>query len=307
MTGRWLRAVLLAASLAGCSADGPKSCRIARVVDLPLLSGLTLPAVEASLDGQKVAVLIDTGSAVSLIDRDAAERFDLRPGPEDRHVILEGVGGPVLAPLVTVPKLVLGHGIARDLELPVAGSLGGPIEGSPVLGLFGADFLSNYDVDLDRPGRHFAMYRMSRCGSDMQPLAPPAFSIPFNLEDTKVMLDVTLDGKPVHAILDSGSSHTLVSLATARGVGVDPSALAADHLDRIRGIDENALATHVHRFGSLEIGAESMNNFRFGIADVQIGGMIIGDDFLAYNHVWISYPLRRLFIHPVVPSTRAHP
>ena len=306
MSVAWPRAALpvalLVAALSGCSAGGPQTCRIGRIVDLKLLAGIAQPAVEASLDGQKVVVLIDTGAAVSVIDRNAAQHFYLQPGPEGGRAVMTGIGGSFFAPIVSVPHLMLGHGIARDLELPVAGSLGGPIAGLPVLGLFGADFLSNYDVDLDVPDHHFAMYRMTDCGSTMQPLAPPEFSMPFTEDDTKVVLDVKLNGKPVTAFLDSGAAHTLVSLATARAVGVDRTAMTSDRVVSAHGIDERELATTVHRFGSLQVGDEAMNNFRFGIADSEVGDMLLGDDFLRFNHVWISYRLHRLYVHPVLPD-----
>ena len=50
-----------------------------------------------------------------------------------------------------------------------------PVDGLPVVGLFGNDFLSNYEVDV--PLRHFGLYRATGCDAAMRPFDPP-FSAP---------------------------------------------------------------------------------------------------------------------------------
>ncbi|WP_428391392.1 retropepsin-like aspartic protease [Lichenicoccus sp.] len=306
MTARLGAAALLAGLLAGCAttSNSPQSCKIGRLVDLPLLQGGKLPAVEASLDGQKVAVYIDTGAFVSIIDRKAAQHFNLRSGPEQGMVRLGGAGGTVNAPLVTIHRLVLGGGAARNLELPVAGALGPPVDGVPLLGLFGGDFLSNYDVDIDLPRHRFAMYVMQGCGNDPRPLGDAAFEMPFRLHETKVMLDLSLNGKPFSGFLDSGASHTLVSPSQAEAAGVTSADLAADRAGRAAGLDGNRIAAHLHRFASLTIGDETMRNVRLLVADTALNDIVLGDDFLHYNEVWISYPQRRLYIRPAPSVTR---
>ena len=299
-------AVTMLAVLAGCSDGGvaSRSCKVSRVADLPLVPDAGLPAVEATLDGSKVLVYIDTGAALSLISRRAADQFNLRPGPESGLVRISGIGGTVNAPLVRVPRLGLGVGMAHDLELPVAADFR-PVRGVPVLGLFGGDFLSNYDVDLDMPGHRFRMYRIEGCGDHMHPLDDPAFAVPFELADTKVILDLKLNGKPVTAFLDSGASHTLVPVGTARQAGVAEADTALDRDLKARGVDESEIEIRLHRFGTLEIGDETMNNFRFSVGDPAIDAMLLGDDFLRFNHVWISYPLRQLYVLPVIAGLLA--
>ena len=297
-------AALFTGLLAGCAESGPQTCNVGRLVDLPLLAGGKLPAVEASLDGQKVAVYIDTGAALSVIDSRAADRFNLRSGPEQGMVRLNGAGGAVYAPMVTVHNLVLGGGRASNIELPVAGELGPPVLGVPVLGLFGGDFLSNYDIDIDLPRHRFAMYVMHGCGSDPRPLGNSAFEMPFHLDETKVMLDLRLNGKPFPGFLDSGAEHTLVSPSEAASVGVTAADLAADRAGRTVGIDGTRVVAHLHRFASLTIGDETMRNVRIIVADTEFSDIVLGDDFLRYNEVWVSYPQHRLYVRPAPSVTR---
>ncbi len=307
MIRRLLLGLLPALILAGCG-GGPTVCRVDRLADLPLLAGRRIPAVEASLDGRKVVLFIDTGAAMSIITRSAADRFGLYGGGGGGggSVMVRGIGGTVFAPVATIHRLGLGRGIARNIAMPVVGELGGPVQGMPVLGLFGADFLSNYDVDIDLPGHHFAIYALHGCGDAIRPVDGPYFEVPFRLEATKIELDLKLNGKPVGAFLDTGASHTLITPDDARRAGVTRQALSRDRSGHEIGIDASPLEARLHRFGSLEIGAERMNNFPFVVADADIDEMILGDDFLHFNRVWISYPLQRLFIQPAMHDPMVH-
>ena len=90
-----------------------------------------------------------------------------------------------------------------------------------------------------------------------------------------------------------------VLLATSAALD-DAQAVVDSGIARLAsgGIDENQVDTRMHRFGSLEIGDETMRNFPFAVGDVD--ATLLGDDFLRLNEVWLSYPLQRLFIHPVL-------
>lgn len=289
----WLAIVLL---LGGCAdSGGPASCRVDRVADLPLLPNAR-PMVEAKLDGTPVALLVDTGAATSALSLAAVDRFGL--GSTDRTLLIDGVGGFERAPVVSVHELDLGGGHARDLELPALRNLPVTVAGLPFLGIFGADFLSNYDVDVDVPGRRFRLYTLHGCGAHIAPLDPPFYEVPFRLDDLDIGIDIRLDDAELHAILDTGASRTLVTrndAVRAARAGLD---LGGDPFHARTGDAHNQLDTWRHRFGRLEIGAETLNNFHFDVGDTDGGKTLLGNDFLRFNHVWISYPLHTLFIRP---------
>ncbi len=301
---RTLSALLLGALLAGCAA-GPQGCTVQTVADLPLLPRVGITAVEATLQDRKIALLIDTGADVSVVSRNGAQQFDLRPGGDARYTRLVGIGGVTFAPIVTVHDLGLGRGLAHSLDLPVAADFSKPVDGLPVFGLFGADFLSNYDVDVDVPHQHFGLYKATGCDSAMRPFDPPYFEVPFRDEDGHIALDIKLDGHPVPAILDTGASSTVIDRNAALAAGVTPDLLAADRTRTVSGIDSRAVTVRRHRFGSLEVGDERLNNLPLDVADVQTGATLLGRDFLRFNRVLISYGRRTLFIQPVAPGAPA--
>ena len=210
-----------------------------------------------------------------------------------------------VAPTVTVHDLSLGRGIARSLDLPVAGEFPRPVDGLPVVGLFGNDFLSNYDVDVDVPRQHFGLYRATGCDAAMRPFDPPYFAVPFREDKGQVVLDIRLNDRPMTAILDTGATMTLIDRNGALAAGVALDGLDADQVRTARGADSHLVAVRRHRFGSLEVGDERMNNFHFLVAPVGTGRTLLGRDFLRFNRVLISYPRHMVFIQPVAPGAAA--
>ena len=173
----------------------------------------------------------------------------------------------------------------------MAGNFPRPADGLPVVGAFGADFLSNYDVDIDVPRQHFGLFKATGCDPAMRPFDPPYFTVPFRLVNNHIALGVKLNGHPITAFLDTGASHTVIDLTDAAAAGTTPGSLHADQVEARR-----------HRFGSLEVGDERLNNFQFDVAFLATGKSLLGRDFLRFNRVLISYPRRMLFIQLSLPT-----
>ena len=299
-------ALLSGLCLVSCSDGDQKSCVVETVAEVKLLSGIWRPTVEASLDGQKVAMLVDTGTDTSIVTPQAVDRFNLMPADGNPRMRLGGIGGMDDAPVVVLRHLQLGQGHSSNLDLPVSTSLHGSIDGIPLIGLFGADFMVNYDVDVDVPDHHFALRSLHQCGREIAPFDGPYFEVPFRLEATKIRLDIKVDNVPVEAVLDTGAPHTLIDLADARRIGLTHDALAADRVYRAKGDAMDQADMTVHRFDSLEVGAERFNHFRFAVADTYTGVSLLGDDFFAHNRVWISYPRQMLYIQPAANDAIIH-
>ena len=299
-----LTATLLLA-LSGCGAEAPGACKVESAVDVPLLDHARMPIVVGRLDNRQVAMLLDTGAATSIVLSSAVARFRLDSDP-DHVILLSGIGGTTQTHSASIHSLELGRGHAHNFDLPIATGMPASVRDLPMLGMFGADFMSNYDVDIDLPHHHFAMYDLVGCGEAIQPVETPYFTVPFRLDGTAIDIEMKLDGVPVEADLDSGAATTLITRADARRAGVTPDMLAADPVMTMIGVDGGPVAGRRHRFTSLELGNERFRNFRLAIAPSAIGMTLLGDDFLRLNRVWISYPRRMLFIQPATGNPIVH-
>ncbi|MCQ8279032.1 pepsin/retropepsin-like aspartic protease family protein [Acetobacteraceae bacterium KSS8] len=310
MRFRLLVLLLLGAGLAGC-ADDPQlgqGCVMETVAELPVLNDRGSPVVEVAINGAKSAFVVDTGARVSLIYEDAAERLGLPSDPEHFH-LLNGIGGSVFSHLVTVDKLSLGTAAARHVELDsVPGGRPRSVGGLPVIGLFGGDFLANYDVEFDLPGHLVTLFKEVHCSNNLRPWQTgDYYRLPFTLEnETAIRFDIAINGHNESVVLDSGAFRTIIDNDAANDGGANRQTMAQDRTNIARGIDGNGLIAHRHRFDSLDIGPEHFAPAYLDVADLDTPGLV-GADFFRARKVWISYPHQVFYVQRVLFPHRAAP
>ncbi len=301
--------MLLAALLpvAACADQpAPAGCVMHELAVLPVLNERRQPIIRAAVDGVPVAFIVDTGARVSTIFEDAAVTLNLPASFENRHVLV-GTGGAVFARDATVDILRLDHMVARNVQFVTAGRWHGRIDGLPLAGLFGGDFLAGYDVALDLPAHRVSLYREQGCGDNLRPWPEGVmYRIPFQLEnDTQIDLPIAIDGHAVPAVLDSGAGRTVLDRTAGRSGGATDASMATDPATIGTGIDGNRNPMRLHRFDSLQVGPE-----RFAPAVLEVGDTgvtLLGADYLRSHRVWISYPHQVLYVQPVPARRGAGP
>ncbi len=293
---------LVAALLAGCATPGAAggACTMQEISELPVLTAHGSPVVAGAVNGKAVAFLVDTGSAISTIDPDQAAPLGLAPSGSN-HFAITGVGGDVMAPVLPVHDLRFGSALAHDVDFAETGHVEGRVAGLRLVGLFGADFLSNYDVEFDLPARRIGLYvEQGRCGTDFTPWDGPAIPVRYRLDPSgHVLLTIRLDGAPVDAFLDSGASHSLVDRPDARAAGVTATALAKDRIVDMRGIADVAEQARVHRFAAIEVGGDRSGPMTIAVGDTP--ETLLGADWLRHHRVWISYPHDQVLFQDAAP------
>ena len=265
---------------------------------LPVLNDSRQPIVRAVVDDVPVAFIVDTGARVSTVFEPAAALLGLPTSFENRHVLV-GTGGAVFARDATIRTLRLGRLVGRDVQFVSAGRWHGRIDGLPLAGLFGGDFLASYDVAFDLPAHRMSLYREQGCGDNLRPWPTGVvYRIPFRLEnDTQIDLSIAINGHVVPAVLDSGAGRSVLDLRAGRDGGATEAAMANDPATVGTGIDGRRNPMRLHRFDSLQVGPERIAPAILEVGDT--GVTLLGADYLRGRRVWISYPHQVIYVQPV--------
>jgi hypothetical protein len=210
-----------------------------------------------------------------------------RPNADPRSLSLGGV------PLV---RRTLNH----DTSLTVGVLPGARGEDAAIEGLLGRDFLSLFDLDIDVPSGRLTLYQPTGCGGRFLPWSAHYAAIPVTLPaEEAIVLPVTLDGRPLRALLDTGASSGLLAAPGMYKLGLDQARMAADPAGQISGLGPRVVTVHRHRFGSLTVGNEIIQAPFIWVEPIRLSpivDMLLGADWLAARRVWISFATGQLFV-----------
>jgi predicted aspartyl protease len=281
-------------------------CQIGNVVAIPIESNGSQLLARGAIDGHPVHVLIDTGSYMSFIWRPAAERLGLRliSGPRMR---MFGLGGESRVDATFVEELQVQAFSVKGLRIPVAGDLPGGIDF-----ILGEDFLSRDSVEFDL--RQGVVRTMETAGCT--PAELPYWAKTYSMADLlasprdahAIRVNVVLNGHTVRALIDSGSSVSLLTKSVADSVGVHYLSSDAE----VVGIGRRSLPTWIVDVQTFRLGDESISNTQLRVAQLgkyqtmeRIGSripvaagtepsMLLGMDFLRAHRVLIDNATRKM-------------
>jgi len=283
--------------------DPPTSaqhCSVQRAGVLPVRLDRGFLLVPGALNHNRVLLLVDTGAEASMVTPQAEMEFGLDRDAR-RHTTLHGIGGQITMVNARVASFGVGDVEMMDLSVAVGPLPALPATDPPIGGLVGADYLSDYDVDLDVPRHTITLYNVLGCGDGFSPWQHAVSVMPIRRQYKDLLtLDVTVDGQTMDALLDSGARGTTISVAAAQRLGLDSATLAHDRATSEWGVDRNTLASHLHQFGELRVGREVFHGPHLEVAPLLLPGaeMLLGADYLRTRHVWVSYATRRMFVAP---------
>jgi predicted aspartyl protease len=299
--------------LAGCAATppavppqtaAPATCTVTKAAEIPVAFERGFVSVPARIEDKPVTLLVDTGSEFSLVTPIAMADLRLHEDPH-RRTTIQGTGGTITTQNAAVQSFGIGGMDMLDQSVAVGPLPTAQRDVVAASGLLGADWLRDFDVELDLPHRRIALYRVQGCSGDYVPWPGKTTSVVAQVYRRGLLVvSAQLDGQPLTALLDSGANRSLLGEAAAARIGVDAAALAQDPAGTSNGIDGTALATHRHRFGQLRIGSANYANAAIAVSPMHIASadMLLGVDWLRGNRVWISYAARRITIQPVPPG-----
>ena len=295
--------LILCALLFPAAADAACSVTARGTIPLEVVSGAIIVPVE--VNGIAASFILDTGAQRSVVTGEAVHRLGLA---RDQWVgtTLSGAGGIDRRANADPRSLSLGgvrlvrRTLNHDTSLTV-GIIPRPRVGDRVIdGLLGRDFLSVFDLDLDTPAGRLTIYSVQDCAGRFLPWTGGYTAIPVSfLPGQAIFAQVTLDGTPLRALLDSGSGATLLTAPGMIRMGLREASLAGDPAATISGLGPHTVPMHLHRFRTLDAGGEALDGPLIWVAPVRLPlfpDMLLGQDWLASRRVWISYATRQVFV-----------
>jgi hypothetical protein len=273
------RAALLG-GLAGVTvAAGP----VAAVIPIEVVNRLCL--VSVLLDGRPARMVLDTGAAVTVVSRAAASRMGLRGDPWV-STTLRGAGGL----LERHSNVAVRQAMVDDVPLfqnRPGGGLSLPVTSADLGGadgLLGGDVLQHFTLVIDVPGGRFVLLTSPSMGR-------AAGAVPLTLLGRNLLLaPVTLDGHRLTALVDTGSSTSLLTSRGMARLGLAAAQTGADAVGELSGVGGQSVVVS-HRFSAFRVGGVTVRDPVFLMEAVPAAtyDLVLGLDVLGRRRVVLSY------------------
>jgi predicted aspartyl protease len=287
--------------------------KIATSLDLKTLpSGR--PAVDVLVGTTPEVFLIDTGGVASMVTSQLVDELKLtvtRTTDGSRLVRVNGASSDQMAKL---PSITVGRFRQEGAYFAVY-----PPGANPEFtGIIAPDFLQHFDIDFDFAQKKLNLISPDHCaGKVVYWTAPKVATVPMRIDrGGHITFQMTLDGKKVGAMIDTGATTTTLNLDVARRVfNVDVNAPDVQKVGELKG----GYTTNVYqrRFKTLaaegvEIGqpmitllpdlvsgavtSEARPTGSLVRDDVGLPSIILGMDTLQKLHLYIAYNERKVYM-----------
>lgn len=258
------------------------------------------PTTLVKVNGAVTRFAIDTGAWFNFMSRANAGALGLRLVPAPFGFRMEGIGGTASAEVATVKDLGFLDTDLHDVDFVVGGSDAGQ-------GSLGANLLDFADLEIDLAHGKVTLVKPDGCRksalaywvgdggtynvADLHP------SVDFN--DRRSFVDVTINGKTLRALLDSGAVATLLDRRAAERVGIDLHGPDVKPGGRIGGLGEKTYRSWIVPVDSFSVGTETIQHSEMLVMDGNLGDgstdMILGVDFMLAHHMYIANSQRKLY------------
>ncbi|HTI79698.1 MAG TPA: retroviral-like aspartic protease family protein [Acetobacteraceae bacterium] len=281
------------------------TCRVTAQATVPidLANGHLLVSVQ--VNGTPTTFILDTGAERTLMGEDAVRQLGVARDNWVASTVL-GIGGYEERPNALPRSLQLGGMILRRHTLVGDNSVTvGPlpitaVQGHPIAGLLGRDFISPFDLDIDFPARQLTLYDVSGCSTGFLPWHATYASIPATTPaGAALVIPVSIDGSALHALIDTGASSSLITAPGMARLGLTPELLAHDPSGNGSGIGPAPVFMRRHHFETLSVGPVTTMKPTLWVSPVRvvpIVDMLLGADWLSTRRLWLSFATKQVFI-----------
>jgi tetratricopeptide (TPR) repeat protein/predicted aspartyl protease len=297
-----MSAASLIALLGALAAPMPpeNKCKVEKIADFPITMTGRRPMVEARFGDKPAHFILDSGAFYSTMSRASAAEFGLKVSPAPPWFKLSGIGGDTSAGVADTDTLSLAGTKLPKISFIVGGSDMG------TAGLIGQNILGLADVEYDLPHGAVRLMKTTGCGrtnlaywaGDKPVTELELLGKPDGLFHPHTIATILLNGVKIRAVFDSGAASSLLSLATAKRLGVTPDTPGVTFVGEGRGLGTRTVSNWIATFDKIDIGGEAISHpkIRFAQLDLENADMLIGADFFLTHRLFVSNTNHRMFV-----------
>jgi predicted aspartyl protease len=313
LRGRALLYASIGLGIAAASTTAAAKCTMAQLAEWPVkLEGSHL-LVEGSINGQKIGVMLDTGSS-TLILRSAADRLGLTRH-EARGYRAFGIGGETHVEVANIAEFTVGQLSRKNWRVMVAGERD---FGKSIDFILGEDFFDQLDLEIDLPHHAVRLFQAEDCegvalaywasqGAGQVELQP------YYNAGQRIIVPVKVNGQPMQAMVDSGAFSSVLDKPVAERLGIKQDSPGARLLGTGGGLGGKTVESWIGPLQSFTIGDETISDTVVRFADLwkdatyvppgsrllkrleDTPALLLGADFLRAHRVLVAHSQRKMY------------
>jgi predicted aspartyl protease len=318
-------AILAMAAATGAQAASETKCQLVLVAQWSTRSDHYRPVVDGEINGQKIAVLLDTGAGVSMIHRSAAKKLGLTTSPA-RGYRIWGIGGESQVEEAYIDELRIGDATRKKWVALVSGEHQSPGDLALVLGY---DFFHQMDIEFDLKQGAVRLFQPKGCErASLAYWSNEAVAVPLE-SGRRIFVTVRINGKALSAELDSGATFSSLSAEAALQLGVSPQTPGVTSSGCGTGLGRARVDQWLAPLESFSIGDELIRSPRIPFGDLwqytryestgshvarrvdDLAEMLLGSDFLRAHRVLVAHSQGKLYFSyvggTIFPATPGRP
>lgn len=251
------------------------------------------------INGTDTPFIIDTGAWFNTMSKATATALGLKLEEAPFGLRIVGIGGSASAEQAHVKAFGILDTTLKNVDFIVGGTDTGD-------GLLGAYLLDYANLEIDLAHGKMKMFKTEHC--DKAALAywvtdgnynQVDLERPESSNDKRSFVDVTINGKKVRALIDSGAHATVLSRAAAERVGIDLHAPGVKEGGAGYGLGAKMSKTWIVPVASFSVGTETIQHSQMQVIDTSMPDrstdMLLGVDFLLAHRMFIDNDKRKIY------------
>jgi tetratricopeptide (TPR) repeat protein len=276
-------------------ADG---CQLKEYGTLPVEMIGNRAITTVKINGADTHFILDTGAFFNTMSNANALSLGLKLELAPFGFRVNGVGGSASVQQAHVKQFGILGTTLENIDFIVGGSDAGH-------GLLGANLLDVADLEIDLAHGKMTLFKADHC--DKASLAYWVKDGQYNVADIessdhkgdrRTFFNVTINGKKVRALLDSGAVATVLGRDAAERVGIDLNAPGVRAGGKSSGIGAKLMKSWIVNIDTFSVGTETIQHSQMQVIDGAIGNntdMLLGVDFLLAHHMFIANGKRKAY------------